>query len=60
MLTTFQTQCPYAYGYGPIKTPVQNETQVAANMINENFTKSNLVALVVPKERRLPGGSRYD
>ena len=45
----FQTQCPYAYGYGPIKTPVLNETQIADNMIDENFTKSNLVALVVPK-----------
>ena len=45
----FQSLCPYAYGYGPIKTPVQNETQIAANMIDENFTKSNLVALVVPK-----------
>ena len=45
----FQTQCPYAYGYGPIKTPELNETQIADNMIDENFTKSNLVALVVPK-----------
>ena len=36
----FQTQCPYAYGYGPIKTPVLNETQIADNMIDENFTKS--------------------
>ena len=45
----FQRQCPYAYGYGPIKTPVLNETQIADNMIDENFTKSNLVALVVPK-----------
>ena len=45
----FQTQCPYAYGYGPIKTPVLNETQIADHMIDENFTKSNLVALVVPK-----------
>ena len=26
-----------------------NETQIADNMIDENFTKSNLVALVVPK-----------
>ena len=42
-------RCPYAYGYGPIKTPVLNETQIADNMIDENFTKSNLVALVVPK-----------
>ena len=32
-----------------IKTPVLNETQIADNMIDENFTKSNLVALVVPK-----------
>ena len=45
----FQSLCPYAYGYGPIKTPVLNETQIADNMIDENFTKANLVALVIPK-----------
>ena len=40
--------CPYVYGYDTIVTPKLNEQQVAANMIKENFTSSNLVALVVP------------
>ncbi len=41
-------RCPYVYGYDTIVTPKLNEQQVAANMIKENFTSSNLVALVVP------------
>ena len=42
------SKCPYVYGYDTIVTPKLNEQQVAANMIKENFTSSNLVALVVP------------
>ncbi len=41
-------RCPYVYGYDTIVTPKLNEQQVAANMIKENFTAPNLVALVVP------------
>ena len=41
-------QCPYVYGYDTIVTPKLNEQQVAQRMIRENFTSSNLVALVVP------------
>ena len=54
----FSSRCPYAYGYDAIVTPKLNETQIAANMIRENFSNKNLVALVVPagdyeKEGRL-------
>ncbi len=41
-------KCPYVYGTDVIKTPKLNEQQIAANMIRDNFTSSNLVALVVP------------
>lgn len=44
----FSNQCPYAYGYGEIDTPKLNDTQIAENMIADNFTDSNFVALVVP------------
>ena len=40
--------CPYAYGEDNIPTPKQNETQIAREMIRENFTDANMVALVVP------------
>lgn len=40
--------CPLVYGTDVIKTPKLNEQQIAANMIRDNFTSSNLVALVVP------------
>ncbi|MBE7003124.1 MAG: RND transporter, partial [Ruminococcaceae bacterium] len=40
--------CPYVYGYDTIVTPKLNTQQVAEKMIKENFTSSNLVALVVP------------
>ena len=40
--------CPYVYGTDVIKTPRLNTQQVSANMIRDNFTSSNLVALVVP------------
>ena len=54
----YSNLCPYVYGYDRITTPKLNETQIAANMIKENFTSSNLVALVVPtgdfdKEREI-------
>lgn len=43
-----QTKCPFRYGYSQIETPVQNETQLADEMITESFGKSNFVALMVP------------
>lgn len=44
-----QADCPYAYGYGLIETPILNETQIAENMISETFTQTELLALVVPR-----------
>ncbi|MCI8387140.1 MAG: MMPL family transporter [Clostridiales bacterium] len=44
----FQKQCPYTYGDGGIETPIKNETQIAEEMIADNFTSTNLVAVVVP------------
>ena len=41
--------CPYAYGYSVLSTPKLNETQIAENMIEGNFSSSNMMALVVPK-----------
>ena len=41
-------RCPYVYGYDTIVTPKLNQQQVAQRMIRDNFTSSNLVALVVP------------
>lgn len=40
--------CPYAYGYANLTTPKLNESQIAENMIKDNFTATNMVALVVP------------
>ena len=43
------SDCPYAYGYGLISAPKLNETQIAENMIDDNFSTKNLMALVVPR-----------
>lgn len=40
--------CPYAYGESSLETPKLNETQIAKNMIRDNFTSSNMLALMVP------------
>ncbi len=50
--------CPFAYGYSLLSAPKQNETQLAEQMIEDNFSTSNMLALVVPagdyeKERQL-------
>ena len=44
----FSNNCPYAYGYSSLTTPKLNESQIADNMIADNFTSSNMLALVVP------------
>ena len=44
----FSGNCPYAYGYSSLTTPKLNESQIADNMIVDNFTSSNMLALVVP------------
>ena len=41
-------KCPYAYGESSLKTPVLNETQIAKNMIKDNFSSTNMLALMVP------------
>lgn len=41
-------KCPYAYGESSLETPVLNKTQIAKNMIRDNFTSTNMLALVVP------------
>lgn len=41
-------KCPYAYGESSLETPVQNETQIAKNMIRDNFSSTNMLALMVP------------
>lgn len=40
-------KCPYAYGESSLKTPIQNETQIAENMIRDNFSSTNMLALMV-------------
>ncbi len=42
------SKCPYAYGYSGLTTPRLNETQIAENLIDDTFTSSNMLALVVP------------
>ena len=42
------SKCPYVYGYSTIETPKLNESQIADNMIADNFTSNNMVALIVP------------
>lgn len=44
----YSAKCPYAYGYGNLETPKLSESQIADNMIAENFSSSNMVALIVP------------
>ena len=41
-------KCPYAYGESSLKTPVLNETQIAKNTISDNFSSTNMLALMVP------------
>ena len=44
----FSNQCPYAYGYSILTTPKLNESQIAEQMIDDNFDTTNMLALVVP------------
>lgn len=53
-------KCHYAYGYSSIIPPIKNETQIAKEMIKDNFDTKNLVAVIVPsgdydKEKALIG-----
>ena len=40
--------CPFAYGYSILSTPKLNETQIAEQMIEDNFSTTNMLALMVP------------
>lgn len=40
--------CPYAYGYSNLETVKLNEAKIAENMIADNFSSEEMVAVVVP------------
>lgn len=40
--------CPYAYSYTNLKTITKNDSQIAQEMINNTFTPTNVLAVVVP------------
>lgn len=42
------SKCPYVYGYSKIDTPIQSDSQLVDEMIDESFGVSNMVALTVP------------
>lgn len=44
----FSAKCPYVYGYSSLTTPQLNDTQIAAQKIEDTFSSDNMVALVVP------------
>lgn len=46
----FSRKCPFVYGYGSIKTPKTNYVQEADKKIEENFTSSEMVAIVLPEK----------
>ncbi len=53
-----QSACPYVYGYTMIETPVQSDSQLTDELIEESFGSENYVAMIVPegdyeKEKKL-------
>ena len=42
------SKCPYVYGYSMIETPIQSDSQIVDEMIDESFGTSNMVALTIP------------
>lgn len=42
------SKCPYVYGYSMIETPIQSDSQLVDEMIEESFGASNMVALTIP------------
>jgi predicted RND superfamily exporter protein len=53
-----QSKCPYVYGYTKIDIPVQSESMLVDELIEESFGTENYVALCVPagnyeKEKKL-------
>lgn len=45
---SFSNKCPYAYGNTMIEAPRKNESQLAAQKIEDSFGSTNLLAIVVP------------
>ena len=45
-----QNKCPFVYGYTKIETPIKNESQIANELISENFGDNNFVAVIFPRE----------
>jgi predicted RND superfamily exporter protein len=53
-----QSHCPYVYGYSKIDIPVQSESMLVDELIEESFGAENYVALCIPagnydKEKKL-------
>lgn len=44
----FSNQCPYAYGQTGLTTTRKNESQIATEMVNDNFGSINTLAVLVP------------
>ena len=42
------SKCPYVYGYSQIETPIQSDSQLVDELIEESFGASNMVALTIP------------
>lgn len=40
--------CPYAYSYTNLETINKNESQIAQEIINETFSQTNVLAVVIP------------
>lgn len=41
-------KCPYVYGYDSVETPIQSQSMLVDERIEEAFGKNNMVALIVP------------
>lgn len=44
----FSNNCPYAYGQTGLTTTRKNESQIASEMVNNNFGSVNTLAVLVP------------
>ncbi len=42
------SKCPYVYGYNKLETTKLNEKKIAEHMIRDNFTSTEMVALILP------------
>lgn len=41
-------KCNYVFGASTVETPIENASQIASKMVDTNFGKTNLVAMMVP------------